>query len=819
MLRRLPIVLVVAALVAACARTGPASVKAGAAKPKPSPSVTVAATPNGPDLLVAPKGDSTELSGTIAVDAAYAIEAGAAKIVSDNGGGLVANNGGSLLANSGSNMVGGDPAQITSHLGAALTGKVKLISDHGGGIIANNGGGIIANNGGGIVSDHGGGWRLLDVAGPAHKAAPVGGMLVGVQSLTDGAFLPLGVDRNGKAVYAVYTDAKGAFKVHLPPGMAHNVLVVASIAGTQDTRLAVDLLARPTAAKDLQVDDATTLVTTYLRRAMIRRVEEVVDPDPCMPTLASMGFAGSALAIGLGAYQDLLTGEAYKALPREARRRVLVRLTDALLGQLDVEHAQVAPGLEPGAKVTGAALPVLKGFMDALEHAAAERLAADPAYFDKAFYVKVANLDRRGRPAVQIRKPSDLSEFIVDDFLATNDVPTAIRTEAIMVDLGLPTQWYLDVSAAGGSLIAAMGQTLADAEASKLVRQAVEAAIKDEAGAKPAAEASCVPAALPTGRPGTPALFAGTGHSGHEDGPAATARLDGPARMVVDPAGLLIVSDGGGHRLRKIDLNDPAHLVTTLGGTKAGDVDGALKGVATFNNPCGLALDGKGNLYVAERDGHRIRKVTDYLTDHAMVSTFAGTGTAGYADGPGASAQFNDPQDLAFGPDGTLYVADTANYRIRTVSPDGTVGTLAGSGGAVTQDGQGLEAGVRMPRALVLAPDGFLLAADNHDGLVRRISTSGGVLTLAGTNGGARKDGTYWSAGIEQPLGLAVAKDGTIYVCEGKTGSVRVITPEGFVGTLVAPGADTTGGGLALGPDGTLYIADPKNDSIRAIKP
>jgi sugar lactone lactonase YvrE len=838
MRRHVSIAVLAAVVLTACPRSNPVTPKTGSTKGKtgvtsvksvssPSP------VPSGEDVLLAPTGDSTEMAGRISIDAAYAVAAGAAQlisdqgggIISDNGAGLIANNGSSLVANNGGNLVGHDPAGITSHLGAGLTGKVKLISNNGGGIISDNGSGLVSNNGGGLVSNNGGGltgktkWGLLEAAAtPTHEALPVGGLLVGIQSLSDGAYLPLGVDRAGKPVYAIYTDAKGGFKAHLPAKVAHNVLVVASFANTKDTRLAVDLLARPVSAADLQVDDGTTVITSYLRRTLISRVSEVVDPDPCAPQANLNSLSGDAIALGVGLYQDLLAGATFKALPRPARQRVLIRFVDALISQLDVENTQIAPSLRPRAKATGPAMPALKKFLSTAEAAAAERLQADPTYFDDKLYIKLAALEHPGQPPVQIRKPTDLSEFVVDEFLATNDLKKTDRALAIMVDLGLSAQLFEDMAVAGASLIAAMVPLFSGEESTQLVRAAITAAIADEAGTPPSAEPSCAAMPRPPAPGATPALFAGTGTAGAADGPAASAQFDGPTRLVVDPAGFLLVSETGGDRIRKIDLNDPTHPVTTLAGSgTAGTKDGPAAS-AQFNDPCGLALDGKGALYVAERGGHRIRKIADYATDHAVVSTLAGSGTAGYADGSGTAAQFNGPQDLAFGPDGNLYVADSDNNRIRKIDPAGGVTTLAGDGKQSTLDGLGTEAETRQPRAILLAPGGFFVTADTHDSVLRRLTTTGGLTTLAGGAGSGDVDGTFWSASFDDPLGLAAGPDGTLYVADASAGAIRVLDPRGFVGTLATLGPKSVEG-LALGPDGTLYVADPKHHKLQALKP
>ncbi|MDB5097260.1 MAG: hypothetical protein JWM80_1681 [Cyanobacteria bacterium RYN_339] len=833
MLRRLSSVLFLAVMVTACVRT-PTPVKP-AASPKPKASTTVGATTTTPtalgdDVLAAPKGASTELAGKISLDAAYAVSSGAAQLISDHGGGfvsdqgagLIANNGSGLVANNAGNLVGRDPAQISSHLGAALTGKVKLISDNGGGLIANNGGGIISDNGAGLISNNGGGLTgktkrtLLEAAAAGQVALPVGGMLVGVRSLANGAFLPLGVDRAGKPVYAIYTNAKGEFTVHLPENQARNVLVVASVAGTQDTRLAVDLLARSVNAQGLLVDEGTTVITTYLRRTMASRLAEVFDPDPCHPVNDHGSASGEAIRIGLNSYESLFLAPEFKGLPREARRRVLIRFADAVIANLDVEGVQIATGLEPGAKITGAALPVLKQILHTLEAAAAERLNANPKAFDDATSVKIANLDRNGAPPVQVRTPTDLSEFLVGDFLSTNDLKRADLGKGIMLGLGLPAQNYIEMTSAGASMIASMVQVLSDEVSAKAVRETLMTALADEVGAT-GTDAPCVPLATPPARTATVSVLAGDGTAASKGGAGTKAAINHPAQMVVDPAGFLLVAEAFGEYIRKIDLNDPTHPVTIVAGAGSpGGTDGPAK-TAKFDWPCGLALDGKGGLYVSERNGHRIRKVADYATDHAVVSTIAGTGTAGFLDGAGTAAKFNAPEGLAMGPDGTLYVADTANNRIRKVAVDGTVSTLAGNGSTDTADGIGTEAGTRGPRGIAFAPGGYMLTADSNGSAIRHLTLAGAMSLFAGTLDNKEADGTYWTASFSQPVGLAVDAGGTAYVADMKSGAIRLLSPQGFVSTIANLGNGNVEG-LALGPDGTIYVSDSKNHKIQALK-
>ena len=152
------------------------------------------------------------------------------------------------------------------------------------------------------------------------------------------------------------------------------------------------------------------------------------------------------------------------------------------------------------------------------------------------------------------------------------------------------------------------------------------------------------------------------GPRGFADGPSTTARFNTPASLALDGTGLLYVADQDNHRIRRIAL--ATGLVSTLAGSGApGFADGA-PAAALFNSPTGVAYDASGNVLVADRDNHRIRRIAAAT---GTVTTRAGSGTAGFADGPSATAQFNAPYSVAYDISGTLYVADQGSNRIRVI--------------------------------------------------------------------------------------------------------------------------------------------------------
>ena len=303
------------------------------------------------------------------------------------------------------------------------------------------------------------------------------------------------------------------------------------------------------------------------------------------------------------------------------------------------------------------------------------------------------------------------------------------------------------------------------------------------------------------------ALVAGDGTSGVTDGAAAQTRFADPYGVAIDKQGHIYVADGGdGNRIRLIA---PDGAASTLAGGKEGYADGQ-GAQAAFHTPSGIAIDDAGNLYVADTGNHAIRKVTP----QGLVSTLAGNGMAGSADGQGAAAQFNGPVGIAVSGDGVVYVADTYNDRIRRIAPDGTVTTLAGTGKPGDADGAALKAQFDTPCALALAPDGALFIADSYNDAIRKLGTDGVVTTVAVARDNDR------DALLRRPMALAVTHDGYLYVATGR-GRIVQQTPDGTMvalpdaDALVEPGYGSDGNvhlfkprGMALARDGSLFVSD-----------
>lgn len=314
----------------------------------------------------------------------------------------------------------------------------------------------------------------------------------------------------------------------------------------------------------------------------------------------------------------------------------------------------------------------------------------------------------------------------------------------------------------------------------------------------PAAPAVLLPAATATQEfwPARLQTLAGDGVPGAADGPQAQARFADPYGVALDGQGNIYVADGGdNNRIRKIT---PAGVSSTLAGGSEGYAEGA-GGNAAFHTPSGIAIDRQGNLYVADTGNHAIRKVTPA----GAVTTLAGNGIAGFSDGKGAAAQFNGPIGVAVDEAGVVYVADTYNDRIRRIAPDGTVTTIAGGDRPGLANGAAMQALFDTPCALALGADGELFIADTRNNAIRKLGRDGMVSTVAAAREGDR------DAILRSPVGLARTHDGYLYIL-AHAGRVLQMTPDGDIAAL----ADQDSPAEPGGSDGTLRLYQPRGVAV-----
>jgi sugar lactone lactonase YvrE len=287
-----------------------------------------------------------------------------------------------------------------------------------------------------------------------------------------------------------------------------------------------------------------------------------------------------------------------------------------------------------------------------------------------------------------------------------------------------------------------------------------------------------------------------------------------PFGVTVDRAGNVYLADAGEHnQIRKIA---PDGAQSILAGSSEGHADGTGT-AASFHTPSGIALDADGNLIVADTGNHTIRKVSMA----GVVTTLAGTGVAGFADGAAGQAQFNGPVGVAADKAGNVYVADTYNDRIRRIAPDGSVSTLAGSLPGLA-DGPGAAALFDTPTGIAVDAQGNLFVADTQNGAIRKLGVDGQVSTLALTDKEA--DDPL----LRRPLSLAVSHDGFLYVGDMARGRILQLSPRGELRGLTGIGIDIQIGdakavrigrpaGLALDKHGALYAADATARVVRKL--
>ncbi len=275
---------------------------------------------------------------------------------------------------------------------------------------------------------------------------------------------------------------------------------------------------------------------------------------------------------------------------------------------------------------------------------------------------------------------------------------------------------------------------------------------------------------------GNVTTFAGRpGDFGSDDGGTGFARFDTPSALAVARDGTLFISDTGNNTIRR---RDPNGTVTTFAGFAGtpGSTNG-VGSVARFNAPLGLALAGNSDLFVADSGNHAIRRITS----DGNVTTFAGgLEQWGAADGKGEQARFNGPVGLVFDKVGNLLVADSFNHAIRKIAPDGTVTTLAGRlGEDGFADGRAADARFGAPAELAFDPNGNLFITDGWYDTLRKITPDGTVSTVAGLVGNeGSADGSYGGARFFNPYGLVATPTGSLIVSDTYNELIReVITP------------------------------------------
>lgn len=337
--------------------------------------------------------------------------------------------------------------------------------------------------------------------------------------------------------------------------------------------------------------------------------------------------------------------------------------------------------------------------------------------------------------------------------------------------------------------------------------------------------------AVPTTRVPSPVAYVATlaaggsgGGSGDSVGDGLASSFRNPNGGFVGPSGDVWVADTGNHRLKR--FRPDQRVVRLAGRVGSGDIDGPSY-VAAFNSPLGICADAAGIVYVADSGNHRVRRIDA----RGVVTTLAGSGVAGGADGVGVSAQFDQPNDVAVAPDGMVFVTEFAGNRIRRIAPDGTVTTWAGNGVAGYRDGPRAEALLSRPGGLALDAEGRLYFTEWGSHRIRRIDTQGVVSTIAGMGESGYVDGPAAEARFHNPDGIAVDGAGNVYVADHSNHAVRRVTPSGQVETLIGNGNAGIGlggpasaalsypVGIGLGANGVLFVVDSGNHRLLRLAP
>ncbi len=347
---------------------------------------------------------------------------------------------------------------------------------------------------------------------------------------------------------------------------------------------------------------------------------------------------------------------------------------------------------------------------------------------------------------------------------------------------------------------------------------------------------------------GTIITVAGSGIRGYagDNGPATAASLKDPSGVAVDVAGNLYIADCANHRIRKVAAG--TGIITTVAGTGtpgySGDNGPAT--AAALNYARGVALDGAGNLYIADELNQRIRKVAAAT---GIITTIAGNGIPGYAGDNGAAtaASLNVPVGMAVDSDSNLYIADFANNRIRKVAAGtGIITTVAGNGtqGYSGDGGAATAASLYSPQGMALDSAGNLYIVDEMNARVRKVAATTGIITTVagnGTHGYSGDNGPATAASLNSPISIAIDSAGNFHIGDGGNNRIRKVSANaGIITTVAGNGAagyaDGAGGGgysadggpatsgtlyqphsVALDNSGNLYIADSSNHRIRKV--
>ncbi|MDP4255631.1 MAG: DUF839 domain-containing protein [Bacteroidota bacterium] len=331
------------------------------------------------------------------------------------------------------------------------------------------------------------------------------------------------------------------------------------------------------------------------------------------------------------------------------------------------------------------------------------------------------------------------------------------------------------------------------------------------------------PTPPPPGNPApgsiTVSTIAGQNQPGRQNGPVYSSSFNAPVDVAVATDGTIYVADFKNHRIRKIAAGQ---VSTFVGNDSVGIVNG--NGThAEVAEPYRIALDANGYLYIVEQNDPRVRRISPT----ADVTTFAGTSTPGFANGPTLSAQFQlDAGGVVADPSGNIFVDDAVNSRIRKIDHEGQVTTVAGDGTQGMVNGAGNQAEFNFPDGIALDKQGNIYLCDYGNFCIRKITPDGTVSRFAGNGVRGYAEGDPNTAEFSTIGDIVVDSTGNLYVTDDSR--IRKITPQGFVSTIAGSTEGFADGdglsakfrdpmGLAIDAQGNLYVADVNNNRIRKI--
>ncbi|MGA2613810.1 MAG: NHL repeat-containing protein [Spirochaetia bacterium] len=328
---------------------------------------------------------------------------------------------------------------------------------------------------------------------------------------------------------------------------------------------------------------------------------------------------------------------------------------------------------------------------------------------------------------------------------------------------------------------------------------------------------------------------AGSGTPGYSgDGGAATsAQISTPYGVTLDSAGNLYIADTHNHRIRKVST---AGIITTVAGngTEGYNGDNIPATSAELNTPTDVAIDAAGNIYIADFENSRIRRVST----SGIITTVAGKGTPGFSGDGGAatSAELTMPCAIALDSAGNLFIADRDNYRIRKVDAKGVISTVAGDGTAAFNGDRiiATSAEIAIPTSVAVDSSGNLYIADQGNNRIRKVSTLGIITTVAGGGTGDLADGSAaTSVELSAPSNVAVDSSGNLYIADTNVGRIVKVNTSSVLTIVAGNGTFGYNGdniaatsaklaspyGVARDSSGNLYIADSLNQRIRKVSP